>query len=108
MKFIKNMLVSDEDCELKFKNDIGSRGEGMAYYAPSFFTSCFPAKSVDTIKKAKELFEEIRLVDKQACIDRCREEYDKKFPMPTIENSDKNIQEAKFTEVVQDEDIVEE
>lgn len=95
MKFIKKMLVSDEDCELKFKNDIGSRGEGMAYYAPSFFTSCFPAKSIDTIEKAKEMFEEIRTIDKQACIDRCREEYDKKFPIPVPIVEEENTEEEE-------------
>lgn len=104
MKFINKMLVSDNDYELKFKNDIGNRGEGMAYYAPSFFTECFPAKIIDTIEKAQEVFEEIKITDKQACIDKCREEYDAKFPVKDI--SEENIQEAEYIDI--DKESIEE
>ena len=100
MKFINKMLVSDSGYELKFKNDIGSREEGKAYYAPSFFTECFPAKSIDTIEKAQEMFEEIKITEKQACIDKCREEYDAEFPMKTEKNLlDETIIDAEFEEV---------
>lgn len=60
MKLINNMIKADEKCRFKFKNDIGSLSEDGVYTLPSYYTECFPAKSIDTIEKVEELFVEIK------------------------------------------------
>lgn len=94
MRFVKNRLASDNGCELKFKNDIGSRNGDNIYVAPSFFLSCFPAKNIDTIKKAQEIFEEVKISEKDACIEKCRQQYEAENPLPIIEEEE-NIEEEE-------------
>lgn len=88
MRLIKNRLASDDGYELKFKNDIGFRDGRNVYIAPSFFLSCFPAKSIDTVKKAQAVFEEVKISEKDAYIEKCRQQYEAENPLPIIEKEE--------------------
>ena len=97
MRFINKMLAADEGYELKFKNDRGGYNESGFYVAPSFFLSCFPAKSINTIKKAQEIFEEIKIIEKNNYIELCKQQYILENPLPTIEEEiqEQNIEEEE-------------
>lgn len=98
MRFINKTLAADEGYELKFKNDMGSYNESGFYVAPSFFLSCYPAKSINTLKRAQEIFEEIKISEKENHIAKCKEQYETENPLPTIEED--RIQE----EIIEEEE----
>lgn len=74
MQIINKQLKSEDGCFLKNVNDIGFLDTDNFYHAPSYFTSCYLAKTIDTLEKAQELFEEIKNIDKhnKDCEDLCR------------------------------------
>ena len=88
MKFIKNRLVADEGYELKFKNDFGSYSHNNVYSYPSYFISCFPAKEINTVEKAHDIFEEIKIIDKEQSMKLCREKFEEENPLPVIEEEE--------------------
>lgn len=87
MRFINNILAAETGSELVFKNDLGSRIDNV-YLMPNFFQSCFPAKSIDTIKKAQEIFKEVKISEKDAYIEKCRQQYEIENPLPVIEEEE--------------------
>lgn len=95
MRFIETRLAADEGYELTFKNDLGSINSNGIYEYPSLFISCFPAKSINTIKKAKEIFTEIKFDDKQAYLDECYVKFKEQHPKFFPENTEETTEEEE-------------
>lgn len=93
MKFIKNRLVADDGYELKFKNDFGSYNRDNNYSYPNYFISCFPAKEINTVEKARDVFEEIKIIDKEQSMKLCREKFEAENPLPIIEEEENTEEE---------------
>ncbi len=66
-----NTLKADAGKELLFKGDIGTIDENNSYIYPQFFSIVFIPKSIDTIEKAKEIFDEISQEDLHVYVDNC-------------------------------------
>jgi hypothetical protein len=71
VKLVDKMLIAEDGYDLKFKNDIGYV-DGEYFIQPRFFHSCYPDQRMNTIKKAKEIFEEILLTEEIGFIQQCK------------------------------------
>lgn len=59
MKLIDNKLIADDGYLLKDKNDNGQTLEDGTIIKPYLTDIIFLAKQIDTLDKAKELYEEV-------------------------------------------------
>lgn len=66
-----NMLKADAGKELLFKGDIGTFDENDNYIYPQLFSIAFVSKNINTIEKAKKIFDEISQEDLHIYIDEC-------------------------------------
>ena len=83
MRLVDKMLIAEDGYDLKFKNDVGYI-DGGCFIQPRFFHSCYPDQRINTIKKAKEIFEEIPLTEQIGFIQQCK-----------IQLQPENIEEAE-------------